>query len=166
MRHIFVIADLLDRVDDVVRELLRGIIRRRIECGLRPVVIDCHAAANVEQIDRHFHLMDFRINARGLFHRVLDALDVRKLRPDMKVQQLQHVDATGFFQAVDYFKQFRCRQAELCCFAARFLPATGALRIELHAHADDRHVPFGAFRHAEDMIEFAKFLDNDHDALS
>ncbi len=118
MRNVLVVADLLDRVDDVVGKFLRRVVCRRIERRFRTVVIDRHAAADIEQLNRHFHLIDLRVDARGFLHRVLDALDVGELRADVKVQQLQHVDAIGFFQPANHFEQFGGRQSELCSFAA------------------------------------------------
>ena len=123
MRNVLVIAHLLDDVDDVVGKFLRAVIGRRVESGFRTIIVDRHAPADIEQVDRHFHLMDLGVDARGFFHRVLDALDVRQLRSDVKVQQPQHVDALGFFHLTDDFEEFRRRQAELGSFAARFLPA-------------------------------------------
>ena len=118
IRNVFVVTDLLDRINDVVGEFLRVIICRRIERGLRSVVIHGHAAADIQQLDRNFHLINFRIDARGFFHRVLDALDVGKLRTDVKVQQPQHLDSSGFFQTIDHLEQFSCSQPKLGGFTA------------------------------------------------
>jgi hypothetical protein len=101
VRDVLVIADLHDRVDDVVGEFLRRVVCGRIESRLRAVVINGHAAADVQKLNRNLHLAHFRVNARGLFHRVLDALDVRQLRADVEMQEAQHVYAPGFLQATN-----------------------------------------------------------------
>ena len=104
MRNVFVVADLLDRVDDVVGKLLRRVVCGRVKRRFRSVVVDSHAAADVEQIDRDLHLVDLRVNARRFLHRILDALDIGELRADMEVEQLQHVHAIGFFETPDHFQ--------------------------------------------------------------
>ncbi len=48
VRDLVGVADLLDRVDDVVRVLLHRVVHRRREVGLRAVVVDAETAADVE----------------------------------------------------------------------------------------------------------------------
>ena len=103
--HIFVFANLLDGIDNVVSKLLRTVIRGGIKRRLGSVIVHGHAAAYVQQFDGHLHLMDLCIDARRLLHRVLDAFDVGQLRLDVKVQQSQHIDPAGIFQAVNYLQE-------------------------------------------------------------
>src|SRR5258706_3828234 len=127
MRNVFIVAYLFDGIDDVVGKFLRIVIGGRIKRRLRTVIVDRHAATYVKQFNRDLHLFDFRIDARGFLHRVLDPFDVSQLRADMKMEQAQHVDAIGFFQTIDYFQQLSGSQTKLGCFAARLFPTARTL---------------------------------------
>ncbi len=48
MRHLGVVADALDVEDDVVGVFLERVVDARLEVGLRAVVVDAQAAADVE----------------------------------------------------------------------------------------------------------------------
>ena len=84
----------------------------------------------------------------------------------MKVKQPQHVDPSGLFDPVDDFQQFGGSQSELGGFASGFFPASRSLRVKLDAHSDHRRVAFMSFSDAQDVIQFAQFLDHDDDALA
>ena len=76
VRHLVGVADLLDRVDDVVRVLLHRVVHRRREVRLRAVVVDAEAAADVEVRQAlRAELVQLDEQAAGLAQRVLDALD-------------------------------------------------------------------------------------------
>ena len=51
VRHLALVAHVLDVVDDVVRVLLEGVVDARLEVGLRAVVVDAEAAADVEELE-------------------------------------------------------------------------------------------------------------------
>src|ERR1044071_3271360 len=140
VRDVLVVADLHDGVDDVVGELLRRVVGRRVERRLRAVVIDGHPAADVQEVYRHLHLDDLGVDARGLLHRVLAALDVRELRADVEVQELEHVHPACLLHPPDDFENLRGGEPELRRLAARLLPAPRALRVEFDAQADHRQV--------------------------
>ena len=123
MRYVLIVTDLLDCVDNVVREFLGAVIGRRVKRRLGAVVVNRHPAAHIEQVHRHLHLIDLGINTRRFFHSVLDALDVGQLRSNVEMQQLEHVDATGFFETTNNFEHLCRRQAKLGSFAAGLLPA-------------------------------------------
>src|SRR5215207_3885807 len=167
VRDVLVVADLHDRVDDVVGELLRRVVGRGVEGRLRAVVIDRHPAAHVEQVDGHLHLDDLGVDARGLLHRVLDALDVGELRADVEVQELEHVHAPRLLHAADGLQNLGGRQPELRRLAAGLLPAPRALRVELDAEADHRQVAaLEAVGHPEHVVQLVELLDDDDDPLA
>src|SRR5947209_1591896 len=167
VRHVLVVADLHDRVDHVVGELLRRVVGRGVEGRLRAVVVDGHAAAHVQKLDRHLHLVNLRVDARGLLHRVLDALDVGELRADVEVQELEHVYAPLVLHPADGLKNLGRRQSELRRLAARLLPAPRTLRVELHAQAHHRQVALlVALGDLQDVIQLVQLLDDDDDALA
>ena len=92
VRHAVGVAHLLDRVDDVVRVLLHRVVHRRREVGLRAVVVDAEAAADVEVLERRAHLVQLDEEAPGLAQRVLDARIARDLRAEVEVQELERVE--------------------------------------------------------------------------
>src|ERR1051326_1942428 len=166
MGDVFVFTDLFDGIDDIVGKFLGGVIRGGIKSRSRPVVIDRHPAADVEQFNRNFHLKDLGIDPGGFFHCVFDPLDVGQLRADGKVQQPQHVNPVGFFQTINYFQQFGGGEPELRRFTAGFLPASGTFGVKLDAHSDYRHVAFMPVGDAENVVQFAELLDDNNDALA
>src|SRR5215204_2681473 len=167
VRDVLVVADLHDGVDDVVGELLRRVVGRRVEGRLRAVVVNGHPAADVEEVNGHLHLDDLGVDARGLLHRVLDALDVCELRADVEVQELEHVDAPRLLHAADGLQNLGRREPELRRLAARLLPPPRALRVELDAEAEHRQVAaLEAVGHREHVVELVQLLDDDDDALA
>src|SRR2546423_112783 len=166
VRDVLVVADLHDRVDHVVGELLRRVVGRRVEGGLRAVVVNGHAAANVEEFYRNLHLVNLGVDARGLLHRVLDALDVRELRADVEVQELEHVYAPLVLHAAYGLQNLGGGEAELRRLAAGLLPAPRPFRVELDAQPHHRHVAAAvALGDLQHVVEFVQLLDDDDDAL-
>ena len=145
MRNVFVVADGLDHVYDVVGEFAGVVICRRFERGPRTVVIDGHAAADVEILDRHAHLPDLGIGPGGLLHRVLDPFDIGELRTDVEMEQPQHVDPACLLEPADDLQDLGRRQAEFCGLAAGLFPFARAFRVKFYANADHRQLGFGIF---------------------
>src|ERR1043165_9983283 len=166
MRNVLVITHLFDRVDNVVGKFLCRVIGRRVESCFRSVVIDRHTTADVQKIDRRFQLVNLRVHASRFLHRILDALDVGELRTDMEVKELQHVHAIGFLQTADHLQKLGSSQTKLRGLATGFFPATGAFRVELHAHAEHRQRAFVTLDDVENVIQLVELLDHDHDPLS
>ena len=106
MRHVLVVADAFDDIDNVVGELLHGVVDARLEPRLRAVVVHAQAAADVEELDPAADLPQLRIHASRLLHRVLHALDVGDLRADVKVQQFQLAVELRLLEHPHAFEQF------------------------------------------------------------
>ena len=70
----------------------------------------------------------------GLFHRQ----NVRDLRADVEMQQLEAMAEIFRLQHFRRLQNFRRAQAEFCVFAAAFGPAAGALAQQPGADADER----------------------------
>src|SRR5205823_6827742 len=113
------------------------------------------------------HLVNLSVDARGLLHRVLDALDVCELRADVKVQELEHVYAPLVLHAAYGFENLCGRQSEFRGLAAGLLPAPRTLRVELDAQSHHRHVAaVVALRDLQDVVKLVQLLDDDDDALA
>ena len=85
------VAHVHDVVDDVARVLVERVVRRAVEGGARAVVIDAEAAADIEVPELVPHLRELRVKARRFAHRALDRADVRDLRADVEVDELERV---------------------------------------------------------------------------
>ena len=66
MRDAGFLADALDAEDDVVGVFLERVVDGRFEVGLRAVVVDAEAAADVEELETGADAMQFDVDARRL----------------------------------------------------------------------------------------------------
>ena len=121
------VAGLLDRGDDVVGVLLHRVVHRRVEVGLRAVVVDAETAADVDEARLRAHLVQADEDAAGLAQRVLVGADRGDLRADVEVQQLEAVEHVLGAQAVDGLDDLDRGEAELGAVAGRLDPLAGAL---------------------------------------
>ena len=162
MLHAGVVAHCLDVVDDVVGVFLERVIDARFEVGLRPVVVDPEAAADVEVLQAGPRLHQLRIDAGRFVERALDDPDVRNLAAEVEVEQLEAILHAEQLQLVETAQDLGDGQAELRAIAAGALPAAAAARRELDAHADLRpHADlFGVL---QDQPELGVFLDDRDD---
>src|SRR5207247_1879842 len=121
-----------DVIDDIVGVLLQGIVDARFEIGLRTVVIDAEAAADVHVLEAaRAGPPQLRVEPRRFRYRGFDLANVSDLAAQMEVQQLEairHVPGAQFLEGAHYF---RGGQAELRTVAPGRLPATGAAARQL-----------------------------------
>ncbi len=89
MRDALGVADVHDVIDDVVAVLLERVVRRAVETGARAVVVDAEAAADIEVTKRVPHLRELGVIARRFAHRAFDRRDVRHLRADVEMDELE-----------------------------------------------------------------------------
>ena len=66
VRHAGLVADALDAEDDVVGVLLQRVVDGRLEVGLRAVVVDAQAAADVEVLDAGADAVQLDVDAGRL----------------------------------------------------------------------------------------------------
>ena len=157
---LLLVAGLLDRGDDVVGVLLHGVVHRRVEVGLRAVVVDAEPAADVDEARRRAHLVQADEDAAGLAQRVLVRADGGDLRADVEVQQLEAVEHALGAQQVDRLDDLDRGEAELRAVAGRLDPLAGALGGQAGAHADVRPDAELA-RGPDDEIDLAEAVDDD-----
>ena len=89
--HARVVAHRLDVIDDVVGVFLERVVDARFEVGLRAVVVDAEAAADVEILEAGARLDELGVDAGRFVQRALDDADVRDLAAEVEVQQLEAV---------------------------------------------------------------------------
>ena len=87
--NLFRVANVGDVIDHVVRVFLQGIIRRAVERAAAAVVIHAESAAHVHELDLKTHLEQLRVKPRRFLHRLFHRENVRHLRADVKMQQLE-----------------------------------------------------------------------------
>src|SRR5262249_53783745 len=84
---------------------------------------------------------------------------------EVEVQQLQAVGHAALLEVVDGLKHLGQGQAELAAEAGAVLPAAGAPRGQLDAHADDRpHLPLLGV--ADQGLQLGELLDDGDDVLA
>ena len=89
MRDAFGIADVHDVPDDVVRIFLERIIRGAVEIAARSIVIDPKTATDIKITEFMAELAQFCVIARRLAHGAFDGGNVRHLRTDMEMHELE-----------------------------------------------------------------------------
>ena len=116
----------------------KRVVDRRLEVGLRAVVVDAQAAADVEVLDAGPDAVQLDIDAGRLGQGVLDVADVGDLAAEVEVHQLQAIGHVALLEVLEGFQDLGQGQAELGAIAGAGLPAAGAAGRQLDAHADRR----------------------------
>ncbi len=129
--HLGFVAHVLDMIDDVVGVFLQRVIDAGFEIGLRAVVIDAQAAADVQVFQPGAGALQLHVNARRLHHRGLDLADVGDLAAQVEVQQLEAILHAGGFHLIQRLQGFADRQAEFGAISAGGFPAAGAAACQL-----------------------------------
>ena len=91
MRHLDFVAHVLDVIDDVVGVFLQRVVDARFEIGLRAVVVDAQAAADVQVLQAGAGARQVHVDADRFVHRALDLADVGDLAAQVEVQQVEAV---------------------------------------------------------------------------
>ena len=100
-RQLVLAAGFGDRVDDVVRVLLKRVVHARLGRRAAAVVIHTQAAAHIHVGDVDTHRAQLGVVARDLLQSRLDVADVSDLRAEVKVNELEDIEAVDALQLVD-----------------------------------------------------------------
>ena len=165
MRDTFGIADVHDVPDDVVGVFLERIIGRAVEIAARAVVIDPEAAADVEVTELVPELAELGVIARRFAHGAFDRRNVRHLRADVEMNELETMRQTGLFQHLARRDEVGGIETELRVLAAARRPFARAFAVKPHANADAR-LDANFFRSANRLLELLEFFDHDDDRLA
>src|SRR6185295_15888838 len=103
--------------------------------GLGTVVVDAHAAANVEHREARAHLVELGVDVGELVDGVLEDADVVELAADVAVEEFEAVEHVVLFEVLDCLEDFGDKEAELAADAGGAFPAAGAAAAELDAQA-------------------------------
>src|SRR5262249_47191638 len=117
------VANALDAEDNVVGIFLQCVVNRRLEIGLRAVVVDAQAATDVHVADTGADTRQLDINPSGLGEGILDAADIGNLAAQVKVDQLKGVGHAALLQVLVGFENFGNGQAELGTEPGTIFPA-------------------------------------------
>jgi hypothetical protein len=129
MRDAFGIAHVHNVPDDVVRVFLKGIIRRAVEIAPRSIVINSEPAADVEIAKLMAELAKLRVVTGRFAHRPFNRGNVRHLRPDMKMNELETMPEASRFQHLTRRDEAGGIEPELCVLAAARRPFAGAFAV-------------------------------------
>src|SRR3989441_1129509 len=159
--HFLRVANVADVINDVIGVFLQGVIGRAVERGPAAVVIDTEAAADVDVFDGETHFVKLAVETGGLLDGLFDGENVRHLRTDVKMDQLEAVREVFRFEQFDRGEQFNCAQTELGVFAGALRPFPGPFAEQPGPDADERFDSEWP-RHADDLLQLLQLL-NDHD---
>ena len=137
------VTNLGDDFDDVGAIFRDRVVARGVEVRVRAVVIDRHAATDVEHAHRCAFLDEVAIHADGLGRAFADGRDVGDLRTLVVVQHLQAADVTRCLEVIDDCDDLGCIEAEDRFVARAILPMAGALGGKADADAEiGQHADF------------------------
>ncbi len=165
MRDAFGIADVHDVPDDVVRVFLEGIIRGAVEIAARSVVIDPEAAADIQVTELMPELAQLCVIARRFAHGAFDRGNVRHLRADVEMNELEAMRESRRFQHLARGHEAGGIETKLRVLAAAGRPFARALAVQAHANADVR-LDADFLRSADRLLEFLELLDHDDNGLA
>ena len=160
MRDAFGIADIHDVPDDVVGVFLERIIRRAVEIAARAVVIDAEPAADVEISELMAELRKLGVIARRFAHGALDGGDVRHLRADVEMNELEAMRQSRGLQHFARGDETCGIETELRVLAAARRPFARAFAVKPHANSDVR-LDADFLCRANCLLELFEFLDDD-----
>ncbi len=164
-RHLGLAARLRHRVDDVVGVLLERVVHARVALRRsRAVVIDAEPTAHVDVRELHAHFTQFDVKAGNFLQPGLDEPDVRDLRTEMEVDELEDFELSRLAKAVDEFDELRRIEPELALLPGTLRPTPGAFGRELHPHAD-RRAHLQLRRDLEQHVQLRQLLDDDEDLV-
>ena len=162
VRHLGFVADVLNVIDDVVGVFLQRVVDAGFEIGLRAVVIDAQAAADVQIFQARAGALQLHVDPRGFHHRGLDLPDVGDLAAEMEVQQLDAILHADGLHLIQRLQGLADGQAELGAIAAGRFPASRPSAGQLQPQSDGGpHAD--ALRVLHDQIELGVFFDHRDD---
>ena len=166
VRHLLRVADVGDVINDVVGVFLQRVVGRTVEGRPAAVVIHAQPAAHVEVFDGEAHLVELGVKARRLLHRLLHRENVRHLRADVEMEQLeampqvlrlQHVASPPAISAV--------LRPNLAFSPAALGPLARALAQQPRADADQR-LDAQLLGDRDDLAQLLQLLDHHDDLLA
>ena len=140
----------------------KRVVDRRHEVGLRAVVVDAQAAADVEVLDAGPDAEHLHVNPGRFGQGRLDVADVGDLAADVEVHELKAIGHVALLEILEGFQDLGQGQAELGSKAGARLPPARAAGRELDPHAD-RRPDVQLLAVANDRLELGELLDDrDH----
>ncbi len=128
-----------NRPDDVVGVFIEAVVYGAVRLRTGAFIVHAQTAADVEALNIDAQLVQFHIETRGFTNACRDIANIRHLRTEVEVQQLQAVETPGFTQRFNQLQYLSRRQAKLRFFPAGGLPFTRALRSQTCTHAQTRN---------------------------
>ena len=107
------ITRLLRRENHVVRVFLQRVVRRAMEVGLRPVVVDGQTATDIKKLETSAKFMQLDVEAHRVLEGIFDGADRSDLAANMEVQQLEAVEHAEAAQSLHDLDQLVGGQSEL-----------------------------------------------------
>ena len=139
VRQTMLLAGVADGPNYVVGVFVQAVVYRAVGLRAGAFIIDAQTAADVEAVDIDAQLRQLNVEARRFTHAGGDIANIRHLRAEMEMQQLQAVETTRVAHDLHQLQHLRRGKTELRFFAAAGLPFAGALRSQTGTDAETRH---------------------------
>ena len=120
--HTFLIAHLAGSSHYVVRVFRKRVVGAALKRRAATVVVHCQPTTDIKVTDWEIHLPQLRIKSRTFLHCLLDREDIRHLRTNVEMQQLETPRQTLRPKQIRSCHQLRGCQAKLCVLPAAVRP--------------------------------------------
>src|SRR4029453_4591638 len=151
--------------NDVVGIFLERIICRAVEVPARTVIINSKTAAHIEIRELVPKLAQFGIVTCRFAYRALDRGDIRHLRSDMEMKQLEARHKPGLFQHLTGCNEVGCIETEFRVLATARRPFARPFAMQAHTNADVWLDP-NFVRSANDLLELLQLFSNNDDRFA
>ena len=162
MRHLGPIARLQHGRNDVVGVFLHRVVGAGRKIRTRPVVIDRHAPAHVDILDRCPGGHELGVIPTSLSQGRFDRSDIRDLAAQMPVHEPEGIEQASTTQELDRPGHFGHGQPEARPIAATLLPLAGSPRGQLDPQPQVRR-DAESLGLGDDQFEFGKLFDHRND---
>ena len=153
MRQTVFFTRITNRPDDVVGIFIEAVVYGAVRLRTGAFIVHAQTAADVEALNIDAQLVQFHIETRRFTNACGDIANIRHLRTEVEVQQLQALKMACLAQNFDQLQHLGRCEAELGLLAAGGLPFTGALRGQTRTYAKARHhvQALGLFQYDSDL---------------
>src|SRR5262245_6018030 len=121
------ITDVANVVNDVIRIFLERVVRGTIKCRPAAIIIDTQSATDIDVLNLETHLVKLRIIAGSFLDSLLNRKNIRDLRADMEVNQLEAMGKVFKAKEFNGSQHFDRVETELGVLSAAFRPFACAL---------------------------------------
>ena len=107
MINLFGIAYFLNRINNSVGVLLKGVVDTGLRAGKINIIVNSQPSSNIQVFQRYPPFLELHINLCNFLYGTLECLDIRNLASHVEMQQLETADIVLFLEFIHQVEQFR-----------------------------------------------------------